>query len=686
MPDHGYGGTLLDVQGLNVHYSVYEGVLKVINGIDLTMRGSEKVGLVGESGCGKTTTILSILGLLPPEGAVTGGTCLFEGQDVLSMQPRQLSRFRAQKMSAIFQNPTAALNPVFTIGTQLEDIIKYSAVLSGQRPSRSEVRRRAIEALEQAQLPDPHRLLTSYPVQLSGGMRQRVCIAFCLATPSSLILADEPGTSLDVTIESQILDLLRTLVVDHGKAILLVTHSIGVVREWTDRVYVMYAGMIVESGRTHDVLENPLHPYTRGLLDAIPKLAGEKEFRGIPGRVIEYLDPPTGCRFCSRCEYAMDECSSRSPSPVERGDEHHVSCFLYPARAGNPNDMKAPSPAATVPARVPREGKKHVREPFEQTEPQPLVSVRNLKRHFKTVHGIVRAVDGVDFDIWPEETLGLVGESGSGKSTVAYTILGLQVPTEGEIYYRGKLIACEGMRKRAFTGKDMQIVFQDPSGSLNPRKTVRGIIELPLSVDGLSKEEREERIDELMHQVGLPEAFLNKHPRTLGGGEQQLVAVARSLATSPSLIVLDEPTSALDVSMQANIIKLLLRLQQELSLSYLFITHDLSLMRNVAHRVAILYLGRIQELASAERFFENPLHPYTRMLLSAVPVISDLEAESKPSKTTPRGEIGSPIDPPTGCRFHPRCVECSPVCVEREPEMAEPEAGHVVRCHLYMEG
>ena len=687
---------LLNVAELSVQYTIYEGILRVLNGVNMSLHSGEKVGLVGESGCGKTTTILSVLGLLPAEGQITDGTIEFKGKDVLSLSGKAQRNFRANSVSVIFQDPTAALNPVFTVGHQLEDAIGSSLRVAGKNPSRREIRKRAIQALQAAQLPDPERMLASYPVQLSGGMRQRVCIGLALATPSEMILADEPGTSLDVTIHDQILRLLKQLVEDHNVAILLVTHSLGVVREWTDRVYVMYAGSIVESGGTAVLFESPQHPYTVGLLDAIPRLASRKPFYGIPGRVIEYINPPAGCRFSDRCSQQMDICNSQQPAGFAIREQHLVNCFLYDA-GGRTSRVSAQRPAASPPAGTRAQqgppamvdgeslSSAGVAEKRPSVGAAELVRVCDLKKHFKTIRGLVRAVDGINFDIRPDETFGLVGESGSGKSTAAYVLIGLQEPTEGEIYYRGNLVAKAGGKRVRFTGRDMQIVFQDPSSSLNPHKTVEQIVEMPLRTSGKPAHERNSRVKELLHQVGLPETFLNKYPRKIGGGEQQLVGVARALAVNPSLVVLDEPTSALDVSMQANIINLLSRLQQDLSLAYLFITHDLSLMRNVASRVAIMYLGKIQEVASTEQFFTNPLHPYTKMLLSSIPVVTKEDEEAKPPKSSSRGEIASPIDPPSGCRFHPRCHQCAAGCGEKEPPLVEAEPGHLVRCYRFSE-
>jgi len=689
--------SLLDITGLSVSYTVYEGVLRVLNRVSMALHTGEKVGLVGESGCGKTTTILSILGLLPAEGHIINGSIRFKGQDVLKLSEKVCRKYLANSVSVIFQDPTAALNPVFTVGYQLEDAIRSSLHLAGKSPGKRDVRKRAIGALQAAQLPDPERMLSSYPVQLSGGMRQRVCIALALATPSEMILADEPGTSLDVTIHDQILRLLKQLVEENNVAILLISHSLGVVREWTDRVYVMYAGTIVEASKTVGLFETPQHPYTVGLLNAIPRLATRKAFHGIPGRVIEYINPPLGCRFYARCIHHMAICNTEQPSGFDVHDQHFANCFLYRSDITERPDQLVQhqaSPSHSLQSDVLTKGTITAKASIRQSSStlhvnkdagseSELVSLRDLKKHFKTIKGLVRAVDGISFAIHAEETFGLVGESGSGKSTAAYVMIGMQDPTEGEIYYRGKLVAKAGRKRVRFTGSDMQIVFQDPSSSLNPHKTIKQILEMPLRTNSVPARERNKRVKELLSHVGLPEAFLNKYPRKIGGGEQQLVGVARALAVNPSLVVLDEPTSALDVSMQANIINLLARLQQDLSLAYLFITHDLSLMRNVASRVAIMYLGKIQEVASTEQFFTNPLHPYTKTLLSSIPVVTKEDEQAKPPKSSSRGEIASPINPPSGCRFHPRCHQCASRCGKEEPPLVEVEPEHLVRCYQF---
>ena len=670
----------LDIQNLSVGYRVFEGDLKVLDDVHLKLNRGEKVGLVGEAGCGKTTTILSILGLLPPEGFCTDGKIMLGETEMRSLPEIKMRSIRANKLSVVFQDPAASLNPVYTIETQLKDAIKYSRRASGSKVTDKILKDGALEAIKAAQLPDPERILSSYPVQLSGGMKQRVCIGVALGTDSELILADEPGTSLDVTIQDEIMRLLKNLVEEKNKTILLVTHSLGVVREWTDRVYVMYAGTIVETGNTKDIFHKPLHPYTLGLLNAIPKIVGRKKFYGIPGRIIEYIDPPEGCRFYERCPYRMEVCRTEKPPYIEVGDNHSVKCFLY--EKGNitldlKKDLQKKEELLNVDSHE-SQGKA-----IAYTEENKLVSVKDIRKYFHTVKGTVKAVDGVDFDIYKGETLGLVGESGSGKSTASYVLIGTQSPTSGEIYYRNQLISVPGKKRASYTGKDMQMVFQDPSSSLNPRKNIYQILEMPLEVNGMPPRERAKRIDQLLDYVGLPKTFLTKYPGKIGGGEKQLVAIARALANSPSLLILDEPTSSLDVSMQANIINRLEDLRTELDLSYLFITHDLSLMRNIANRVAIMYLGKIQEIAYVDQFFRNPLHPYTKMLLSAIPVVTDEEIAAKPPRSTPIGEIASPIDLPTGCRFFSRCHAAMPECSQQEPGMIEVEEGHSVRCYLY---
>ncbi|UCC63805.1 MAG: dipeptide ABC transporter ATP-binding protein [Anaerolineae bacterium] len=669
---------LLKIKGLHVHFDVFGGQLKVLDGVDLTVHAGEKVGLVGETGAGKTTTMKAILRILPqPPARIPGGQILFEGRDILKAPRRELAKVRGQGISMIFQDPTAALNPVFTVGAQIAPVVRNSAP-SDTPLSTGEIRKWSIAPLKEVALADPERLLGSYPLQLSGGMRQRVCIAMALAASPKLLIADEPGTSLDVTIQDQVLRLLHDLVEQKNMAVILITHSLGVVRERTDRVCVMYAGNIVEEAPTTKLFANPLHPYAQGLMTAVPKLTGGGVSDGIPGRMPVYLDPPKGCRFHPRCSHVMDICRREKPPQYQISQDRKVACFLHedydPAKQQR-HDWKQ-----DLPIRI--EG----RRPLTSN----LLEVKDLIKYFVIGHKgtlkrepiTVKAVDGVSFAVRQGETLGLVGESGSGKSTIAYTIVGMYQPTAGSAHARAQDLFANGKTRPRSLRKDIRIVFQDPGSSLNPRHTIKQILELPVrlhrpEVDCLTEVVR------LLDLVDLPSDYMYKYPYMLSGGEKQIIAIARALATEPSLIILDEPTSALDVSVQGKIINLLLRLQREFNLSYLFITHDLSLMRNVADRVAIMYLGKICEVAEMELFFSRPQHPYTQMLLSSIPVTSEEEEQAKPVKVESTGEIPSPVNVPLGCSFHTRCPYVMDICKQVDPVMVETEAGHMTRCHLF---
>lgn len=664
---------ILNLQDICMRYEVYGGCLHVLDRISLNLYKGQSVGLVGESGCGKTTILKALMGILPSNAKITSGAAYYCGQDIFSMQKEELQKYRRNGAGMIFQDPTSALNPVFSIEDQLTAALKYS---STEQLNKGALRNRAIKALQDVSLPDPERILEQYPFQLSGGMRQRVCIAMALAARKQILLADEPGTSLDVTIQDQILHLINELVHEKGLSVLMVSHSLGVIREVTTFVYVMYAGTIVERGYTRDVFNNPKHPYTIALMECLPKLTGEGISRGIPGRIPNYLHPPSGCRFAPRCPYATDICNQERPELESVEQDHAVACFH--------SELVSSTERASVEFYAPAIRSSDKPTNLEQKS-ETLLEIQNIKKYFPFKRKLkVKAVDGIDLHIKRAETLGLVGESGSGKSTVAYMVAGMYKPTEGSIYFNNTLLVPESKKRSRQEQSEIQLVFQDPGGSFNPRRTIKQSFELTMrSHRKLPRREWTEAIGNLLEMVGLPAEYMNKLPRSLGGGERQLASIARAMAANPSLMILDEPTSALDVSMQANVINKLLDLQNEMLLSYLFITHDLSLMRNVANRVAIMYLGRICEIAYTEDFFRSPQHPYTRMLLSAIPVATDEEDALKLDKIIPKGEIPSPVHVPPGCSFHLRCPERMDICSQMIPQMKQSKEGHSVACHLF---
>lgn len=650
---------LLDIQDLSVWYKTYRGFAEVVDHINLYVGKGEKIGLVGESGRGKTTTMKMVMRTLDERGIKVGegSKLLFGGEDILAMDAKALLDLRRRKISMISQSPMAALNPVFTIGQQMMDVLKYSGQFD--KHDKKGMLDAARKAIDSVMIPDPDRILNSYPHQLSGGMRQRICIATSLLTPRQLLIADEPGTALDVTVQGQIHKLLRRLVEEEKRSLIMITHSLGVVRELVDRIYVMYAGNIVENCDTAELFKNPLHPYTQGLLACVPRLTGGGISAGIYGYIPSYVNPPKGCRFFNRCPHCTERCKQEN-----RAHTWLQKIMRCPASSMRTRDL-------------PRRG--------ETAMSNELLTLKNLKQYFPVGKDrFVRAVDGVDLTINHGDVMGLVGESGSGKSTIAYTVMGMYGMTGGEIDFEGEVFTKETKRKRSMKfRREAQIVFQDPGSSLNPYQDVRSILSLPLKVHKVvPKNEIDDKILEILEMVELPADFMYKSPNSIGGGEKQLVSIARALCCNPKFIILDEPTSSLDVSIQAKIINMLIKLKKEQNLTYMFITHDMGVMRNVSNRVAIMYLGKICEIAPTETFYRNPLHPYTQMLLSSIPVVSEEDETIKPKAVECVGEIPSPVNVPTGCSFHTRCPYKCERCTKEDPVMREVEPGHTVRCHL----
>jgi peptide/nickel transport system ATP-binding protein len=674
-PDAGSG--LLKVQGLRVQFATARGWLTVVDDVGFSVGPKETVGLVGESGSGKTVSALAIMGLLPARaGRMAGGSISFEGQ-LLNHLPREAMRsVRGDRISMIFQEPMSSLNPAFTVGNQIAETVR----LHRGKPRRM-AWSRAVEMLDVVGIPDPHRRAHDYPHALSGGMRQRAMIAMALACEPKLLIADEPTTALDVTIQAQVLDLMRSLQDAMGMAILFVTHDLGVVAEICDRVVVMYAGQVVEQANVAELFHRPHHPYAQALLESMPQLAASgSRLRVIPGQVPRPDDQPAGCRFHPRCSYADARCMTTpvllEPSAGQAGSA--VRCLRQDELVliGVP---RAPSRAAGT-------------RPNPTTAP-PLLELRGLTKDFpvhsnvlRLLTGRVQAVAGVDLAIAAGQTLGLVGESGSGKSTLARLALRLIEPTAGRILLDGRDITSLGQRALRSARRDMQIVFQDPYSSLDPRATIGEAVAEPLEIhQGLRGRRRDERVAELLEQVGLDRAMMRRYPHEFSGGQRQRIAVARALALDPRLLICDEPVSSLDVSTQSQVINLLTDLQHELGLTYLFIAHDLSVVRHISDRIAVMYLGRIVEEGDAEQVYTRPRHPYTLALLSAIPV-PDPSPDRRKRRIVLEGDVPSPLDPPSGCRFHPRCPFAMDICTRVEPEPFLTLDGTTVACHLHTAG
>ncbi len=662
---------LLEARGLRTWLEASDGIVRALDGVDLGIARGETFAIVGESGCGKSMTALTLARLLPDTGRVVSGSVLLEGVDLLALPEARMREVRGRRIAMIFQEPATSLNPVLTVGRQIVEVLeRHTGVRGGA------ARSRAVELLDQVGIADSARRIDEYPFQLSGGMKQRVMIALALAAEPDLLIADEPTTALDVTIQAQVLELLAELQSTRDMSILLITHDLGIVSGMAHRVAVMYAGQIVEVARRDAFFAAPQHPYSRKLFASLPSTAKRgAELATIPGQVPSLAGEFRGCRFAERCEHAFERCRTETPAWTRVADGHLVRCHLRERE-------RAPTiaPGEAAPASRPRAA----------AEREALLETRGLKVHFpirrgilKRTVGLVRAVDGVSLAIPAGRTLALVGESGCGKTTVGKAILQLLRPTAGEVVFDGaELTRLRGdalRRRRA----EFQIVFQDPYASLNPRMRVHDILMEGMSSLGVyaSRDDRARRIVELLDQVGLPAEAALRYPHEFSGGQRQRIAIARALSVNPKLVVCDEPTSALDVSVQAQILNLLKRLQRELGLAYLFITHNLAVVEYLADEVAVMYLGRIVERGTIEEVLGAPRHPYTEALLAAVPTV-----EGGRAKLQVMGELPSPVSPPSGCHFHPRCPHATRQCRMEYPTAARLSATREVNCWLYGDG
>jgi len=610
---------ILVVEDLHVSFPVLGGgAVNAVRGLSYQLRRGEALGIVGESGSGKSVSSLAMMGLLPASTRVTGSVKL-DGQELIGLHDREASQLRGQKISMIFQEPLSALTPVYTVGAQVSEALRVHSNMS-----KEQARNRAVELLDLVGIPNPRDRAKAFPHEFSGGMRQRVMIAMAIANDPDVIIADEPTTALDVTIQAQILDVLQTARRETGAAVIMITHDLGVVAGLADRVLVMYAGRPVELGTTDEVYYAPRMPYTMGLLGSIPRLdaSGRSALTPIEGTPPSLAHLPSGCPFRPRCPLAIDLCAEEEPGldPV-RGASHRAACHRKEEIETNgwsvSDVFPIPDLGIAEIERVPRE------------ERPAALAVEGLVKHFplmkgvafKRQVGVVQAVDGVDFDIREGETLGLVGESGCGKTTTLLQILELVQPQAGTIRVAGKDTRelHSGAARKALR-RDLQVVFQDPQASLDPRMPVGDVLAEPLRTHGYDKKQIDTRIRELLSLVGLEPSHASRYPQEFSGGQRQRVGIARALALEPKLVVLDEPVSALDVSIRAGVINLLMQLRAELSLSYLFVAHDLSVVRVIADRIAVMYLGRIVEIGVVDSVYASPSHPYTQALLSAIPI------------------------------------------------------------------
>jgi peptide/nickel transport system ATP-binding protein len=660
---------LLQVEDLHTQFHTSRGIVRAVEGVSFSVDRGEVVAVVGESGSGKSVTALSIMRLLPRlTGKIPHGRVMFDGRNLLDLDDDQMREIRGRDISMIFQEPMTSLNPILTIGLQIKEPLQIHLGMNDE-----EAQARAIELLQLVGITDPARRLDQYPHQFSGGMRQRVMIAIGLACNPKLIIADEPTTALDVTIQAQILELMKNLSRKLNIALIIITHNLGVVARYADRVIVMYAARVAEQGPAEQLFHHPRHPYTMGLLRSVPRLDRP---RGSKLETIEGLPPnlanlTTACRFAPRCPFRIAVCDQEPP--------------LYPTDTGSLSRCHRHAEIAEGKLVWSSLGGAGLN--FAANTAAPVLSVKHLTKHFEVSGGLrgtsgtVRAVEDVSFDIYPGETLGLVGESGCGKTTVGRLILRLEEPSAGEIHFEGVNLSTASAAELKAMRRKVQVIFQDPYSSLNPRMTVGQIIGEPLHVYKIvsGRKANEARVAELLGHVGLRPEMAERYPHQLSGGQRQRVGIARALAMEPSFIVCDEAVSALDVSIQGQIINLLEDLQQKFDLAYLFIAHDLAVVRHISMRVVVMYLGRIMEITDRDELYRNPLHPYTKLLLDAAPVPDPTIERARPLRLI-KGELPSPYATLKGCVFQTRCPLASEECRAEIPALRNVQAGHQVAC------
>ncbi len=679
---------VLDVSHLSVTFPSEAGNVAAVRDLSYVVHAGEVLGLVGESGSGKSVSSLAIMGLLPETARVTGSV-RFHGDEITGRTDADLSRVRGRKIAMIFQDPLSALTPVYPVGDQIAE-----AITAHQEIGRDAARARAVELLDVVGIPNAAQRANAFPHEFSGGMRQRAMIAMAIANDPDVIIADEPTTALDVTIQAQILDVLRRARDVTGAAVILITHDLGVIAGFADRVAVMYAGALVETASVDAAFYRPRMPYTIGLLGSIPRLdvGRDQPLTPIEGNPPSLVHLPTGCPFHPRCPMRIDVCVEKTPAlaPVRPDDPSqlaacHRSGEIESRGLTGADIFPSPPVPPTAGADTPRAARPTV------------IEVRDLQKTYALTKGVFRrrigtvhAVDGISFDIRAGETLGLVGESGCGKTTTIMEILELARPMAGTIVVLGRDTATLTQRDRFAIRRDLQVVFQDPMASLDPRLPIGDVLAEPLRAHGVAPAECARRVRDLLALVGLRPEHANRYPQAFSGGQRQRLGIARALALEPKALVLDEPVSALDVSIRAGVLNLLERLKAELGLAFLFVAHDLSVIRHIADRVAVMYLGRFSEIGSVDEVFDRPAHPYTQALLSAIP-LPDPQKERARHRVVLEGDLPSPSNPPSGCRFRTRCQKFAGelndsqrrLCIEESPALRPRTSGddHLDACH-----
>ena len=670
---------VLEVADLRTEFHLRSATVGAVDGVSFTVGEGECLGLVGESGCGKSTTGLSIMKLLPNVGHITRGSVTLLGRNLVPMAEKAMRDVRGNDVAMIFQDPMTSLNPTMTIGRQIAEPVRIHKQVSKQ-----EATDRAIEVLQLVGMPRPAERLDSYPHQLSGGLRQRVMIAIALACEPKLLIADEPTTALDVTIQAQILDLIDDLRERLRMAVLLITHDMGVIAGRTDRVMVMYAGKIVEGASTTTLFSEMSHPYSEALLDSIPKMDADASIPlySIPGLPPDLSGEFVGCRFEPRCRNATEQCRNEEPPLVEEA-AHSVACF-------NPvGSATAPRHAIRVvdAAEARRIALQRVQD---LTSRKVIIEIDRLVKEFPVTAGAilqrkigsVKAVSDVSFAVREGETFGLVGESGCGKTTIGRLVVALEKPTSGAIRFDGRDVTKLGRADLRRGRRDFQIMFQDPYASLDPRMRVGTILREPLKVQGIgSRTEQWERVGSLLREVGLSQKSIDLYPHEFSGGQRQRIGFARALTLNPRLIVADEPVSALDVSIQSQILNMMKALQQAHRLTYIVISHDLAVLKYLSDRIGVMYLGKLVEIGAAREIYEQPAHPYTRGLIDTIPVPDPVLAAAHRGRHI-SGELPSAITPPSGCRFRTRCPYAQEICAQEEPPLQSFGGDHLAACHF----
>ncbi|HSF95205.1 MAG TPA: ABC transporter ATP-binding protein [Thermohalobaculum sp.] len=672
---------LLDIRGLNVDFRTPRGRVHALRDVSFKVPRGKIVGVVGESGSGKSTVIWTVTRLLAGNGVVEGGEVLFDGEDVLKYSEPRLMGFRGEQVSIVFQDPMTSQSPVLSYGQQMTDILYRRDM------SMSEKRRRAVEMMRRVGIPDPESRIVQYPHQFSGGMRQRAGIAMALLMDPMLLIADEPTTALDVTMEAQIIHLIRELQSEFEATIMLVSHNLGLIAELCDEVVVMYAGEVVENGDVRDIFYRAAHPYTQALLECDParESARSRILPVIPGDIPDLHLRPAGCVFAPRCPSAMAACGERQPASHAVGDGHAARCHLLdPALAGA---AAQPAPAAHGSRPAPAAAEALAAKP--EAWSGPLLEVTDLRVRFRVmgalnamVKGVrdpfVDAVLGVSLTLDAGETLGLVGESGSGKTTLGRAVLGLVEAQSGKAVFEGTDLLA--LRPGSFKPlrRDMAMMFQDPVGSLSPRQTVKALITEPFEIHGMAGRNLDDEAARLCEMVRLPQNFLSRYPHELSGGQARRVGVARALALNPKLVIADEPTAGLDVSVQGEILNLMAELQRTRGLGYLIISHNLPVVRHISDKLAIMYLGRLVERGDCEAIFRRPAHPYTEALVRGIP---QPDPEKRRTLLSIEGEVPSLGNRPAGCEFHTRCKYATARCKTERPGETVLADGRIVTCH-----